>query len=354
MKIKFLLISFLVLLSTLTLQAKQPDMISLNSDENLQIIVHNRVLANVNGKPITLIDVMKKMDMIFYRQFPEYATSKSARYQFYMVNWKSFLEELINKELILADAEEVKLPISNGDVRQEMESMFGPNIIGNLDKIGMTMDEALKIIKGDITLRRMMIYRVNSKALGKISPQEVKTAYEQYLKDNQQSDIWDYRVISIRNKDAEKGSQVAQAIEGLIKDNHGSFDDLAKKVKEMSDIGKSTVNISEEIKHNEEQLSKAYKEILADMKDGTYSAAISQKSRADRTTVYRIFYLKGKAAGVLPNYNEIEPTLKGKLLDEAVAKETESYLKRLRKHFAVSDKMIKEMIPENYQPFTLQ
>ena len=32
--------------------------------------INNRILANVNGKPISVIDAMKKMDVIFFRQFP--------------------------------------------------------------------------------------------------------------------------------------------------------------------------------------------------------------------------------------------------------------------------------------------
>ena len=68
------------------------------------------------------------------------------------MNWKYVLQELIDKELILGDAEEKKVAITAGDVRQEMENMFGPNIIANLDKIGLSMDEALKIVRRlDIT-----------------------------------------------------------------------------------------------------------------------------------------------------------------------------------------------------------
>ncbi len=48
----------------------------------------------------------EKMDMLFLRRFPEYTKSKVARYQFYMANWKAILNELIEKELILADAQE--------------------------------------------------------------------------------------------------------------------------------------------------------------------------------------------------------------------------------------------------------
>src|ERR1700730_13068687 len=75
-------------------------------EDNARIVVNNRILAKVNGKEISVFDVMKKMDMLFYRQFPEYTSSMQARFQFYQVSWKRVLQDLIDKELIMADAEE--------------------------------------------------------------------------------------------------------------------------------------------------------------------------------------------------------------------------------------------------------
>src|SRR5262245_8170025 len=108
------------------------DALRLGPHENIQIIINNRILAKVNGKAISAFDVMKKMDMLFYRQYPEYTAIPQARLQFYQVSWKRVLQELIDKELILADAEESKLQVSAGDIRQEMELLLGPNIHSSL------------------------------------------------------------------------------------------------------------------------------------------------------------------------------------------------------------------------------
>src|SRR5262249_17801417 len=148
-------------------------------EDKAHIVVNNRILARINEKAISVVDLMKKLDVLFYREFPQYTSSKVARYQFYQANWKNVLQELIDKELILADAEENKLPISSGDVRQEMEQLFGPNIIANLDKVGLSFDDAWKIVQGDITIRRMMYMRVNAKAMRQVTPQDVWAAYEE-------------------------------------------------------------------------------------------------------------------------------------------------------------------------------
>lgn len=119
---------------------------SFNPITEQEVFVNNRILAKVNGKAISVIDVMKKMDMLFYRQFPEYTyLLHQHAFNFIMSIGNMFSDDLIDKEVILADAEEHKMPLTNGSIRQEMELLFGPNIIANLDKIGMSYDEAYKI-----------------------------------------------------------------------------------------------------------------------------------------------------------------------------------------------------------------
>src|SRR6202035_4022048 len=71
---------------------------SLFFGQEAQILVNNRILAKVNGKAISVIDLMKKLDMLFYRQFPEYTSSMQARFQFYQANWKHVFQELLDKE----------------------------------------------------------------------------------------------------------------------------------------------------------------------------------------------------------------------------------------------------------------
>lgn len=352
MKIKQNLIFFAgILLFSLTANVSA-GLLDYKNEDSSHIEVNNRILANVNGKPISVIDVMKKMDMIFFKQFPEYTSSKAARHQFYNINWKQVLQDLIDKELILADAEEAKLNVTSGEVRREMESMFGPNIILNLDKIGMTMEEARNIIKGDIILRRMMLYRVNSKALRKVGPQEIKVAYENYMKANIRSDEWKYRVISIRDKEPSNGATVAKEIEEIVKNNTDSFEGLSQKINGLSLPNSTKVTVSEELKHRDEQISPSYKEVLSGMASGKFSDPIAQKSR-DSGTVYRIFYLEDKVNGGVVGFSEVEAALKDKLLSEAIDKETHKYLKKLRKHFAVTES-IKETLPQDFQPFTLQ
>lgn len=334
----------------LLLSAASVDNLLMNQDDHLRIIVNNRVLANVNGKPITVIDVMKRMDIIFLKQFAEYTHSVSARHQFYLANWKRTLSELVDKELILADAKESKMEVANGDVRQEMEELFGPNIIMNLDKIGLPMDEATKIVSGDIAIRRMMYIKVTAKAMGKITPQAVRAGYDRWSKENTKPTSVTYRMITIRDPNPVNGEKTAKLINEKLKS--GSFDQ--DTLKALLAPHKEFLSLSEEFTHNEKEIAPQNREILLNLQAGATSDPVQQKSRADNIAVWRLFVVMNKEIGGAPSYKEAEPRIKEILLDQAIGDEQKNYLTRLRKHFAVKESQIKEMIPEEFTPFSLK
>lgn len=332
----------------LPLQCSAQSMLLGGPSQPEHIIVNNRVLAKVNGKAISVVDLMKKMDILFYKEYPQYTSIPEARYQFYQTNWRSMLQELINKELILADAEENKLPVNSGEVRQEMEHLFGPNIIGNLDKIGMTFDEAWKIIQGDILLHRMLYIRVNSKAMREVTPRDVYAYYDEYSKENVLLDKWSYRVISIRDKDPSVGAATANIAYQFLTIDRVDLADLSDKLKAHSTTSKSSVNISELFEHDDKEVSSAYKEILQSMQPKTYSVPVAQKSK-DKSMVFRFFYLEAMTPGGAPPFKDVEGKLKDKLVGKEVNEKGEAYIKKLYVHFDVQ-----EMIPENYEPFALR
>ncbi|KAM9955010.1 hypothetical protein ACTFIW_000840 [Dictyostelium discoideum] len=60
------------------------------------ITIDNQILATVRDHVITVLDLVKKMDMIFYRQYPEYRSSPEAGLQFYQTHWRAVLKEAID------------------------------------------------------------------------------------------------------------------------------------------------------------------------------------------------------------------------------------------------------------------
>lgn len=346
----YTLVALLMLVSSQILAA--PSLLG-PSEEVLELRINNKILAQVNGKPISAIDVMKKMDMIFYRQYPEYVDSKSARFQFYQASWKAVLDNLIDNELIKADAIEMKVEVTASEVRKELESNFGPNIISNLDRIDMTLDEAESILKDDLLIRKMMGYKVNGRAFTSIGPNQVREAYEEWAKENQVPELWQYRVITIRDNDKEAGSVVAKRIAKLLKEKDVPVDEIKERAaSEKALFGSTTLTVSEEFSLPLEEISASYKEELELLQAKEFSDPVAQVSRSDATTVYRIFYLAGKTEASLPTLADVENQIKNALLSKAMEKEGRQYTSYLRKHFTVSDEEYKQL-SKDYQPFAL-
>lgn len=320
-----------------------------------QLCVNNRILAKVNGKAISVMDVMKKMDVQFYRQYPQYSAIPMARFQFYQIGWKSVLKELIDKELLLADAEEHKLTVNSGDIRQEMEDLFGPNIIANLDKVGLSFEEAWKMIQEDTIIKRMLYIRVQAKASKKITPQDVRNAYEDFAKNNTREQEWQYYVISIRDPDSTHGAEVANFAHQLLVDQHIPIDAISKQITSFANWKSTTkVTVSEEFHHFEKDLSPANKEALSKMSSNSYSNAIAQKSRKDGATVFRIFYLKEMIPGGVIPFAEVQAKLENQLIDKAISLETDKYLTKLRRHYNIQESFLLDVDGDKFEPFTLK
>ena len=345
---------FLIVTTLCSVAHADTSLLSRPPKDNKQIVVNNRILAKVYNKVISVIDVQKKLDVLFFQRFPQYAESPSLRHQFYQVNFMPVLNDLIDKELILADAKDTKLEVSRGDIRQELESLFGPNVFANLAKIGLSYEDAWEMVQGDLLIRRTMMLRVNVKAQNKISPKLVRKKYDEFAEENLVPKRWTYQVISVRHADNEKGAKIAQLLRGELVNRRSSISTLAETYQEMDSVDSETkVSFSEEFQHTEPEISENYKEILSSMQSGMYSQPIAQKSRRNNSTVHRIFHLKEVSPGGRIPFSEVEAQLQSQVTSEAVAAETEKYLNRLRQKANVTQEQIKKNFPENFEPFRL-
>jgi protein-tyrosine-phosphatase len=357
MKNKIFFCLYISLLSISSLQAlKNENLLKSRRQEEPKIFINNRILASINGKPISTYDLMKKMDLAFFRQYPEYASSNQARYQFYEYNWKPALSDMIDKQLILADAQESKIEVTSGDVRQEIESSFGPNTIANLDKAGISFEEASKIMQEEIIIRRLLAGRVHAKAMRQVTPSKVRLAYEEFIQDpnNARLTQWSYRMITIKDRTLQKTEALAKTTYQTLMEGV-SLEQLAAQLKERKALGrKGKVTVSNIIKHNDKEISKDYREIMMGLEKGMYSQPFAHKSRSNNTTVYRILVVDEKIPGGIPSYKEMEANLKEKLLDQEINIETDNYLLKLRQHYHIRESDLENYLPANYQPFMIK
>ena len=179
-------------------------------------------------------------------------------------------------------------------------------------------------------------------------------AYEIYAKENIHPDVWTYYVLTIRDKDKTKGAEAAYQAHKLLVEDRVPLAEINDKLKNLTSVSKSSkVTVSPEYSHHDKEMSEAFKITLSSLQPGTYSQPTAQKSRADNSNVYRIFYLKEfKPGGALP-FNDVAKQLKEKLLDAAAEVETGEYLKKLRKHFDVQETHLEDLAGEEFEPFKI-
>jgi len=322
--------------------------------ESPQLIVHNRVLALVNDKTITVLDVMKEMDLFLQQHYPEQASEAAARFQFYSAQWKNILEQMIDNELILADAKQVDLKISDAEIREQMFQRFGSNLMPTLDRLGLSYEEARQIVYTENVVEKMIWYRVHNNVLQNVGPQDVKAAYLQLSSETSEEETWTYQVVSFRSSCEKNGRIAAEQAHRLLQTGEipfSSIDTWLAEFKASQQPSQETVSasLSQEYTLSSKQISSEHKQVLLSMQPGAFSAPIQQISRKDQQATFRIFFLKEHIEGTPPDFHSVAPTLHEKLLQNAMSKRSTLYKQKLRQRFGfMQDSSLAE-----FQPFSL-
>jgi hypothetical protein len=346
-----LLLASLCRLAPLLGDENTPSISESEYQEPQELIVYNRILAKVNDKTISVIDVMKKMDLFLQKYYPHLAGSKLARYQFYSSQWKEYLTQIIDQELMIADAEKLEVKLTDAEVREELLSRFGPNIMTALDKLDLTYDEARKMIHDEMLVQRMIWFRVNSKALNSVNSLDVKEAYKQFCEKNPELEEWKYQVLSIRSTKQDVSKSLAARAFELLQSKF----ELTSVLDQLQTTDETiSITLSPEMHVDEKSISASHKEALKTLLEDSFSSPIAQVSRVDHSTVYRIFYLKNHTKKVIPAFEKMADQLKDQLLQEAANKENSQYIAKLRDRLGYDEKHTTETLPKDFQPFAIR
>lgn len=311
-----------------------------------KIAVQNSILTQVNGRTISMMDVKKQMDVHFHQNYPHLADSAQARCQFYEMSWRRFYMDMVDHELIIADALDKEIKLTDGEIRESLEQRFGPHIMQTLDKLHLTYDEAWKMVKDDMIVQRMSWWFIHSRALGNVTPDHIRQAYRSYLNEHPAHTEWTYRVITLRTEDLSQ----AEAFHTWLLKEKPSPDALLDllKTQETPDV---SVSLSNELSGKSGELSDSHREALHPLQVGAYSPLLSQVSRSDKKPLFRIFYLIQRQEIEAPSFDAIAPQLKHELLQKATMAQSDSYIGKLRKHHGFD---AKTALPEDLHPFSMQ
>ncbi len=315
-----------------------------------KIGVQNSILAKVNGTTISVMDVKKRMDLLFHQNYPQLAGSNQARFQFYEASWRRLLNELIDNELILADATDREIKLTDAEVREEIENRFGPNVMSTIDQIGLTYDETWKMIRKEMIVQRMSWWFIQAKALAKVTPQDIRQRYRLYAKEHPACTEWKYKVLTIRGDDG----TVSKALHDEITEKHLSIEELPTLLTtfEQSHPGCS-FSLSTEFDLKDAELSEAHRSALAPLTPNSYGEPTLQASR-DKQSLYRIFHLSEKIEHATPTFDEMAPTIKNELLQMYSGDIAQSYIGKLRKHYRFDPAHLEETVPADFKPFAIQ
>lgn len=318
-----------------------------------EVFINNRVLAKVKDKTFSLIDVVKQMDLYAYENDPTLATSIEKKYQFYMQSWRYFLDQLINNELMIFEAEGKEVSISDGDVREAILARFGPNVQETLHSLNLTLDEAKQLVHTDLLSQKIQGYYVHAHAFHAVTPEKIREAYEAYVLKHPAHTEWKYQFVTIRTDDETLGKAVAEAAYTLIHDKHLSLNETVENLKEQYASVKLTV--SREICGPDADIASHHKAILTALPVNAVSAPKEEASRGSGGgKVFRLFHLQEKKEVLPPSYAQIHSELKDSLIRRLVTTGLEEYIGKLRKKYDISEENNTLLVPTNFVPFELK
>jgi hypothetical protein len=318
------------------------------TEETYEIIVTNRPLVKINGKTFSVLDVQKKMDLFLKEHHPETLSSNLVTYQFYAQNWRHSLQEMIDNELIKMEAEAYKIQISDGDIRQEMDKRFGPNVVKRLDELKLTFEDAKAMTHDEIVVRNMTWYKVWAKVLHDVTPELVKSERDAYISRLALKDEWTYKMATVRGAD-ETGEIATKAYEILVQAGQTSLDSNSKEALPSNVI----LNVSDPITISSKDLAPEILTVLESLPTQTFSKPIAQKSRSDGSIVYRMFCVTDHKKDLSPRFEEISSKIHETLVQQYGNIQREEYFSKLRKRFFCEDLVVANLFPPAYQPFTI-
>ena len=312
------------------------------------IVVENRVLATVRDQIVTVFDVVKKMDMIFYQQFPQYRSTPEARYEFYRANWKRIFQELVDRQLILSMAEEKHFEVTNGDIREELEDTFGPHAMMNLYEGGLSLHEVEEMMRADILLRRALSFYVHSPVLAAVTPSVLRAAYRKLAEELKGKYGWIWRTVTVKGVHGNCSEEIAKRMWNVLQTEGRTVEEAAAV------LGKEYEVVASQPFHSEKsQVASNVCAVLEGLQLKTFSEPQPFTSRSDPRQGWRCYIIDEKVAVPVPPFEELESTLRQEIASPVIARRTVEFFEDLRKEYGVKNLLSLEEL-QALDPFHLK
>jgi peptidyl-prolyl cis-trans isomerase SurA len=243
---------------------------------------------------------------------------------------REVLDRLIDDELILQQASELKLTVSSEQVDQSIDEIKKQNNLDDeqlreaLRGQGMTM----AVYRADLK-KQLLRYRVLNISVGSrvsISDDEVKSYYERHMKAGGNVQVRASHIFVAIPDGADAGVVAEkQALAQKLLERARGGEDFAKLAKQFSDDSATRGDGGDLGTFGKDMLPKAIEEIVFAMKPGDIAGPV----RADRGFhVIKLVERKVKDAKPLA---EVQDDIRIQLRQKEMEKQTKTYLAELRK-----------------------
>ena len=243
---------------------------------------------------------------------------------------REVLERLIDDELILQQAAELKLSISSEQVDASIEEIKKQNNIDDeqlrqaLRGQGMTMAAYRADLK-----RQLLRFRVLNIAVGSrvnISDEEVKAYYDRHLKDSANVQVRASHVFIAIPDGADAatvGEKQTQAQKVIERAKAG--EDFGKLARELSDDAATRAEGGDLGFFGKDMLPKAIEEMVFAMKPGEIGGPV----RADRG--FHVIKLVDRKTKEAKPFDDVKDDIRMQLRQKDMERQTKTYLAELRK-----------------------
>jgi peptidyl-prolyl cis-trans isomerase SurA len=276
-------------------------------------VLMDKILATVNGEPVTLSELEHFLQPV-YKQYERVYTGteldaykKRAREQ--------MLEQLIENKLILQKAKKEGLQITEASMEEEfadVKDKFGSmdEFKAALEKEGMTIEQYKKDLTEQLTIKAMIERELVPKA--KVRPEEVKEYYKEHVDEFKRSAMVHMGHILIKSDEKDGEKKIQDAYKQLTEGK--PFDEVAAQYSSADDPGFIPVN----------QLKPELKSIVEVLKTGEYSKII-------KTDIgWHILSIKEFKEPETVSLTDTWASLENKLFMKKLAEEHKKWISQLR------------------------
>ena len=302
------------------------------ANQNVTDITANmRPLVRVRDSVITVVDVMKKMDLVFFQQFPQFRTSTEKRFEFYQATWRQVLQDLVERKVIMLYADENKMEVGHGDIREEMEELFGPNVLVKLYDAGVSWDDAYDMIRQDIMMRRIIQFYVRMPAVASITPQKIKARFFDRYGTATRGDKLSWQILSVQASDSIDSKKQLLKIIDALNAKKTTVEQVKTSLPEGVEFSLSPLYVTEI-----EQLSKPMRSILEPASFNVWTAPYQGKEPKKGWSKWISYVVTARIPGEKVPLNLVENEITEELLQPLFDENRKNFLEGLIKKYDVT------------------